>query len=255
MMSKMNQFDEKLKQAVDIILKSKHAVVYTGAGISVESGIPPFRGDDGLWNKYDPKYIDLDYFFANPYKSWIVIKEIFYDFFGDAKPNAAHFGLAEMEKMGLVKAIITQNIDNLHTDAGSKEVYEFHGNSRELVCLKDNSRYNVSDIDLNELPPMCEKCGEVLKPDFIFFGEQIPEIAYRKSFDSARNCDVIIVVGSTGEVVPAAYVPQLAKQNGAYVIEINPKKSYFTDSITNLFLQGKASEVINKMSNQLKINT
>src|SRR6056297_592780 len=111
MLNKMNRMDEKIKQAVDIITKSKHAIVYTGAGISVESGIPPFRGDDGLWNKYDPKYLDLDYFFNNPYKSWIVIKEIFYNFFGNASPNAAHIGLAEMEKMGLVKAIVTQNID------------------------------------------------------------------------------------------------------------------------------------------------
>lgn len=250
----MNGLTEKIKQAVEIITKSKHAIAYTGAGISVESGIPPFRGKEGLWNKYDPKYLDLDYFLANPYKSWIVIKEIFYNFFDNAKPNAAHIGLAEMEKMSLIKAIVTQNIDNLHTDAGSKEVYEFHGNSRELVCLKDEIRYKVSDVNLDELPPKCEKCGEVLKPDFIFFGEQIPEIAHRKSFEAASICDIVIVVGSTGEVVPAAYVPQIAKQNGAFIIEINPEKSYFTDSITDLFIKGKASEVIQKVSHQLKQN-
>lgn len=250
----MNGLTEKIQQAVNIITKSKYAIAYTGAGISVESGIPPFRGKEGLWNKYDPKYLDLDYFLANSYKSWIVIKEIFYNFFGSAKPNAAHIGLAEMEKMGLIKAIVTQNIDNLHTDAGSKEVYEFHGNSRALICLNDGSRYKISEMDLDNLPPKCTNCGEVLKPDFIFFGEQIPEIAHRKSFEAAKNCDIVIVVGSTGEVVPAAYVPQIAKQNGAFIIEINPEKSYFTDSITDLFIKGKASEVIKAISHQLKKN-
>ncbi|MFO7828536.1 MAG: NAD-dependent deacylase [Bacteroidales bacterium] len=248
----MNHLTEKIEQAVDVLTKSKHAIAYTGAGISVESGIPPFRGKDGLWNKYDPKYLDLDYFLSNPYKSWIVIKEIFYNFFGNAKPNAAHIGLAEMEKMGIIKAVVTQNIDNLHTEAGSQEVYEFHGNSRELVCLDDHSRYKVSDVSLENLPPKCKVCGNFLKPDFIFFGEQIPEDAHRKSFEASRVCDVVIIVGSTGEVVPAALVPQFAKQNGAFIIEINPEKSYFTDSITDLFIKGKASDVIEKISNQIK---
>ncbi|MEE4197274.1 MAG: Sir2 family NAD-dependent protein deacetylase [Bacteroidales bacterium] len=254
MQKKKSNLELKIDQAVKVISTAREAIAYTGAGISVESGIPPFRGEDGLWNKYDPKYLDLDYFLDNPYKSWIIIKQIFYDFFGRALPNAAHTGLSELERLGLLKAVITQNIDNLHTDAGSKEVYEFHGNSRELVCLKDHSRYQVAAASLEELPPRCELCGEPLKPDFIFFGEQIPETAYRKSFERAKTCDVVLIVGSTGEVVPAAYVPQVAKQNGAYIIEINPKKSYFTDSITDLYLEGKASLVIQEICNQLKTN-
>src|SRR6056297_1553429 len=113
---------DNLEEAVDLILNSKHTTGYTGAGVSVESGIPPFRGKDGLWNKYDPGILDLDYFYSNPLDSWQVIKEIFYEFFGSAKPNNAHYALAELEKLDLVKAVITQNIDNLHQEAGSKTV-------------------------------------------------------------------------------------------------------------------------------------
>jgi len=123
-----------IEKAAKIIKSAKHVTAFTGAGISVESGIPPFRGDGGIWGKYDPKILDLPYFLANPLDSWIVIKEIFYEFFGKAKPNNAHKMLAEMESLGWLKAIITQNIDNLHQEAGSKNVIEFHGNSKILVC-------------------------------------------------------------------------------------------------------------------------
>lgn len=242
----------KIKEAVKYITHANHAIAFTGAGISVESGIPSFRGEKGLWNKYDPKYLDISYFYSNPIESWEVIKEIFYDFFNSAKPNKAHIGLAKLEEMGFLKSVITQNIDNLHTEAGNKVVYEFHGNSKELVCLTDGEKYSVSDIDFNDMPPRCKKCGEILKPDFIFFGEPIPELAHKKSFQEAEYCDVVIVVGSTGEVFPAASVPKYAKQLGAYIIEINPKKSYFTDSITDLFIQGKASEVFTEIMGKIK---
>ena len=115
--------ENNLEKAIDLIVNSKYTVAFTGAGISVESGIPPFRGETGLWSKYDPNVLDLNNFNVNPIEAWKVIKEIFYDFFGEAKPNPAHFALADLEKSGLLKAIITQNIDNLHYEAGSKEVY------------------------------------------------------------------------------------------------------------------------------------
>jgi NAD-dependent deacetylase len=235
--------NEKIKYTTEILLKSDITIAYTGAGISVESGIPPFRGDNGLWNKYDPNVLDLDQFHSYPHESWKVIKEIFYDFFGNAKPNAAHYGLAELEKLGLLHAVVTQNIDNLHTDAGSKEVYEFHGNSRMLVCTACLKHFVASE-KMNEDIPVCDQCGKVLKPDFIFFGEMIPEIAYRKSVEAARKAKVVIIVGSTGEVYPAAKIPVIARQNGAKIIEINPEESLFTNQITDVFLQGKASEVI-----------
>jgi len=227
-----------------MLKKSKSTIAFTGAGISVESGIPPFRGENGLWNKYDPRVLELDYFYANPEKCWYYIREIFYDFFGKAKPNEAHLTLARMENNGYLHAVVTQNIDNLHQLAGSKEVYEFHGNSSRLVCTRCQTHYGVGDVDLNVLPPRCLHDNAVLKPDFIFFGEGIPSDAYEKSFEAARRCDVCLIIGSTGEVAPASYVPHTAKQHGAYVIEINPEKSLFTNTITDLHLKGKASQML-----------
>jgi NAD-dependent deacetylase len=238
--------DDALNKAIKLIKESEYTVAFTGAGISVESGIPPFRGETGLWSSYNPEILELSYFYQYPKESWTVIKEIFYDFFGKAKPNKAHLALAELEKLNLLKAIVTQNIDNLHFDAGSKEVYEFHGNSRMLVC-SNNHKFEASSINLDELPPKCSNCNELLKPDFIFFGEGIPELAYRKSFEAAEKADVVIVIGSTGEVYPASSMPKQAKANGATIIEINPEKTLFSESITDVFLQGKASVIMEKI--------
>ena len=181
-----------LEKATELISNAKHITAFTGAGISVESGIPPFRGENGLWSKFDPILLDLDYFHKNPLESWKFIKEIFYDFFGEAKPNSAHIALAEMERTGLLNSIITQNIDNLHQQAGSKTVWEFHGTSKYLICEKCGADYLAEEIDLSTLPPRCEKCGAVLKPDFIFFGESIPEIAMKKSIEEAEKADLSI---------------------------------------------------------------
>jgi len=243
---------ERLRKAAKWIVHSRHNTGFTGAGISVESGIPPFRGENGLWNTYDPGVLDLSYFYDHPEDAWAVIKEIFYDFFGKAEPNAAHFKMAELEKMGLMECVITQNIDNLHQEAGSEEVYEFHGNSRNLVCQKCDRRYPASEALLQGIPPRCKVCNSVLKPDFIFFGEMIPQQAYHKSVEEAKNSEIFLVVGSTGEVVPASLIPQMAKENGVRVIEINPNISYFTHSVTDLFLQGKATEVMNALVDEIK---
>jgi NAD-dependent deacetylase len=244
--------EHKLKEAAGLILNSNHNTGFTGAGVSVESGIPPFRGENGLWNKYDPGILDLDYFYSHPDKAWPVIKEIFYEFFGNAKPNEAHIALAELENMDLLNGVITQNIDNLHHEAGSHTVYEFHGNSRHLVCQKCNKSYEVNEDFLASLPPRCKKCGSVLKPDFIFFGEMIPQYAYQKSIEEAKKADVFIVIGTTGEVVPASLIPQMAKENGVKIIEVNPNPSYFTHSLTDVFLQGKATEVMSALLKEVK---
>ena len=237
---------EDIEKAINLIVNSKYTFAFTGAGISVESGIPPFRGENGLWSKYDPNILDINNFHLNPAESWKVIKEIFYDFFGEAKPNKAHYVLADLEKLQLLKSVVTQNIDNLHTVAGSNKVYEFHGNSRMLVCPGCSKKYVASE-KINEIVPMCDYCNQVLKPDFIFFGEGIPEDAYRKSVEAAGRAEVVIVIGSTGEVYPAANIPQYAKQNGAKIIEINPEKSLFTRTITDVFLKGKASVIMNEL--------
>ena len=244
--------ETKINEAIELIKNSKCTTAFTGAGISVESGIPPFRGEGGLWNKYDPIVLDLNYFYNNPKESWTVIKEIFYDFFGTAKYNRAHEVLAEMEKQNYLSSIITQNIDNLHQEAGSKIVHEFHGNSKTLICTSCKKKYHVKDEIFKKLPPKCKDCGHLLKPDFIFFGEGIPQIAYQKSIEAAQNSDVFIVIGSTGEVMPASQMPFIAKQNGAKIVEINPNTSNYTSQITDIFLQGKAGEVLDRVMKGLK---
>nr|WP_319509380.1 NAD-dependent protein deacylase [uncultured Draconibacterium sp.] len=236
-----------LEEAGKIIQNSNFTIAFTGAGISVESGIPPFRGEHGLWNKYDPQVLDLGYFLNNSERSWLYIREIFYDFFAEAKPNQAHRVLANLESNKLLNAVVTQNIDNLHYEAGSKTVYEFHGNSKKLKCLKCGQIYDAKDIDFENIPPKCVHDGEVLKPDFIFFGEGIPHDAYADSFAAAEKAEVCIIVGSTGEVTPASYVPRTAKQAGATIIEINPDETIFTSSITDIHLKGKAAETLNKL--------
>ncbi len=245
--------ENKLSEATELIKSSKFTIAFTGAGISVESGIPPFRGSNGLWSKYDPIVLDINYFFSNTSEAWKVIRELFYDFFGKAQPNPAHIGLAQLEKKGIIKAIITQNIDNLHQEAGSKTVYEFHGTASTMVCTKCGAKYHSSEINLKDLPPKCEKCSAVLKPDFIFFGEGIPEEANRLSFQAAEKADVFIVIGTTGEVMPASMLPATAKRNGAKIIEINTEPSHFTHQITDIFLQGKAGEIMTKLVKRISL--
>ncbi|WP_153638935.1 NAD-dependent deacylase [Prolixibacter sp. NT017] len=233
-----------LDKAARLIRESGYTVAFTGAGISVESGIPPFRGKNGLWSRYDPKVLDLDYFYSNPHDSWVKIKEIFYDFFGKAQPNPGHIALAGLEQKGWLESVITQNIDNLHQEAGSKTVWEFHGNSQWVVCPRCGARHFATEIDMSELPPRCHEDGSVLKPDFIFFGEGIPREAYDQSFAAARKAEVMLVIGTTGEVMPASMVPYEAARSGATIIEINPETTPFTNQITHIFLEGKAGEVL-----------
>jgi len=247
----MTNLADSLIKTADILKQSNNTFAFTGAGISVESGIPPFRGEHGLWNKYNPQVLDLGYFLNNPERSWIYIREIFYDFFANAKPNDAHRILAKMESSKLLNAVVTQNIDNLHYQAGSETVFEFHGNSKKLKCLKCGHVYDARDIDFDNIPPKCINDGEVLKPDFIFFGEGIPPDAYADSFAAAEKAEVCIIVGSTGEVTPASYVPRTAKQAGATIIEINPEETIFTSAITDIHLKGKATEVLNQLGQLL----
>jgi len=233
-----------IKEAAKLIRNAKNIVAFTGAGISVESGIPSFRGEDGLWHRYDPKCLDISYFNRHPKEAWIVIEEIFYHFFGQAKPNAAHYALARLEKEMNLKAVITQNIDNLHQAAGSKTVYEFHGSSENLVCQNCYTTIHSSKVNLKDLPPLCPKCKRVLKPNFVFFGEAIPRDAFEKSFAAIRKADVVLVIGSTCEVMPASMIPKEAKDHGAKIIEINPERSSITNSITDVYLKGKAGEIM-----------
>ena len=242
--------NDKIKNAAELIQNSNHTTAFSGAGISVESGIPPFRGENGLWNKYNPSVLDLSRFYDNPTESWKIIKEIFYDFFGNVEPNKAHTVLAKMEKHNLVHSVITQNIDYLHQKAGSKAVWEFHGTSQELICISCGKKYPVADTDLSTLPPKCN-CGGILKPNFIFFGEGIPPDAYAKSMEDAKHADVFIVIGTTGEIMPASFIPEEAKANGVKIIEVNTRPSNFTNRITDIYLEGKATEIFAELEKHL----
>ena len=233
-----------------IINDSKYLVVFTGAGISVESGIPPFTGNSGLWTKYDPKFIELSYFYSHPLDSWKEIKKIFYDYMlNKSKPNLAHLTIGKWEKEGLVKAIITQNIDNLHQAGGGKNVIEFHGTTKTLICTKCNHIYYDNEIVLKELPPKCTKCGGILKPNFVFYGEGINQETYHNAIQTINHADVILIIGTSGQVMPANQLPFSQKYSNpnTIIIEVNPTKSSFTDTITDYYFDTTAVNFFKKL--------
>lgn len=248
--AKNSNLEKSIKEAADAIRRASYCTAFTGAGISVESGVPPFRGENGLWNTYDPSILELGYFHRNPEKSWPVIKEIFYNYFPKARPNPGHELLADMEEKGILKAVITQNIDDLHYRAGSRNVIEFHGNSRHLVCTSCGKKVDVSEEIIADVPPRCE-CGGIYKPDFIFFGESIPGDALRESEEAADKSDCMILIGTTGEVYPAAMIPQIASRKGARIIEINPEPSNYTGDITDIYIPAKAGEAGERLGKAL----
>jgi NAD-dependent deacetylase len=242
--------DKDLLQAVEWIREAKYLSAFTGAGVSVESNIPPFRGENGLWATYDPELFDISYFRAYPAKSWTLLKKLFYDTFRDAEPNEAHRVLARLERRGMLKALVTQNIDNLHHLAGSGNVIEYHGSVRELVCISCKKRRGAEPALLESLPPKCE-CGGVLKPDIVFFGEEIPIHALLNVEKTIEKTDVMLVVGTTGEVYPAAFVPIEAKRRGARIIEVNVTPSSLSQDVSDILLRGKATEVMARIEAML----
>jgi NAD-dependent deacetylase len=238
---------DKVLRAAELLRSSSHTTAFTGAGVSVESGIPTFRGKGGLWEKINPVFLDTRYFGEHPGQSWKLIKSLFYDSFGKAEPNQAHQALAALEGEKLLDAIVTQNIDDLHRRAGSRVVIEFHGTLRVLVCTACGKRYDASEELLSVLPPRCMDCANVLKPDFVFFGEPIPEPARTRSFHEAEIADVFLLIGTTGEIQPASMIPVVADKNDATIIEINIAKSNYTGTITDVFLEGRATEVMTRL--------
>lgn len=226
-------------------------MAFTGAGVSVESGIPPFRGPGGLWSRYDPSVLDIGFYRSDPGAAWRAIKALFYDFFGQAKPNRAHLILADWERRGLVRSVVTQNIDGLHQAAGSRSVVEFHGSLSHLKCERCGSRKPAADFDLSTLPPACPRCGSPPRPDFVFFGEPIPEAASQRAFGEAEKADLVLVIGTTGEVMPASMIPRVAAERGAFVIEINPGASGFPPAVVDLSLHAGASEAMEQLEREL----
>jgi NAD-dependent deacetylase len=237
--------------AAESIKGSAMTIAVTGAGISAESGIPTFRGTDGIWTKYPPEeYATIDAYNANPDKVWKFWIELAHSL-RDCRPNPGHQALAELEAMGLIHAVITQNIDNLHEEAGSKRVIEYHGNAHWLVCPRCKHRDPLDLEQHGDSPPYCF-CGTLMKPDVVMFGEMIPSIALVEAARLAENATVVLVVGTSAQVYPAARLPVLAHHNGAYIIECNIEETDFTGSVTHAFLQGPAGETLPKLVEEIK---
>ena len=243
------QFMKELyKKAAAIIKNSKNLIALTGAGHSVESGIPDFRSPGGLWDTFDPEeYAHINSFKRNPEKIWDMIFAL-RDITDNAKYNAAHKALALLEEKGYLKAVITQNIDNLHQQAGSKNVIEFHGNATRYECVKCGSEFSTDEISIKgKKPPRCGKCDFILKPGFVFFGEMIPPMALSESQRLAGSADAILVIGTSAVVYPAASIPYMAKRNGAKIIELNIEKTGLTSSITDVFIVGLVGTTLPKL--------
>lgn len=237
----------KIQEAAELIRNGDYGVAFTGAGISVDSGIPPFRGENGLWNTVDPIYFEIEFFKKKPLQSWYKIKEVFYEKLMDAQPNNAHKVLFKMAERGFIKSIITQNIDHLHQMAGSKTVHELHGTYKQLVCLDCSTEYSYNVVDLNFLPPTCLVCNGNLKPNMVFFNEILPKGTVQQSFEDAEKADVFLIIGTNADVYPANTIPPLAKEKGAKIIEINISETRFTNTITDIFLQGEASKIMSSL--------
>jgi len=243
--------EELISRAARDIIKSKKVVALTGAGMSVESGVAPFRGKGGLWEKYNPEeYAYIDVIRNNPAKSWILLSAM-QEEITEAKPNPGHTGLAELERLGYLSSIITQNVDGLHHEAGSKNIIEFHGNHRWVVCMECGKRVKCTEISLKTLPPRCE-CGGAFRPDVVFFGEAIPHEALTKSNQEARSCDVMLVIGTSAVIQPAASMPAIAKSSGATIIEINTEETELTGYTSDYLVKGASGEILPKIVGKIK---
>lgn len=235
----------EIEKAAAIMQKSKNVIALTGAGISVESGIPDFRSAGGLWEKYDPAvYASIDTFVKKPAMVWNMIFDMI-DVITAATPNAGHKALAELEREGYLKAVITQNIDNLHQRAGSSRVVEFHGNAAFLECIKCGKKISGSEFNLSaKVPPECPVCKRILKPSIVFFGEVIPRTAMSETRQLSDAADAVLVIGTSAVVYPAAAIPINAKRNGAFVIEFNVEPTALTPAVTDIFISGPAGETL-----------
>jgi NAD-dependent deacetylase len=248
---------QQIQTVAEWLKSAKYAVAFTGAGISTPSGIPDFRSaDSGLWEKIDPIAVASIFGFRqNP--------RAFYDWVRpltqttiQASPNLAHLALAQLEQRGFLKSVITQNIDMLHTRAGSKTVYELHGHMREMTCIRCFTVYSaehfLGDFLENDHIPTCTACGGVLKPNVILFGEQLPYKELQNAQADARQCDMMIVIGSSLEVEPASSLPKLAQMRGAKIVIINLQPTFF-DKSADMVIHEDVAEVLPAIVAQLDL--
>jgi len=233
------------RQAAERIVSSRFLVALTGAGVSADSGIPTFRGPGGLWNQHRPEELATPYAFVhNPRLVWEWYRWRMQRI-AAAEPNPAHKALANLEQMGLLKALITQNVDGLHQRAGSQHVVELHGNIWRARCIKCAQRIEL-DGPPDEIPPRCSECEGLLRPDVVWFGEPLPREEWERAVEAVVRCDVLLVVGTSGVVAPANLLPVLAKEHGAFLIEVNIQETAITP-YADVLLKGRASEVFRKL--------
>ncbi len=214
-----------IRDAAAIIKKSKYVTCLTGAGISVESGIRPFRGPGGIWTERgEPSMDGYQRFLRDPEAYWrrrLEEKSEFGITIMNSEPNPGHYALAQLEEMNVLKYLITQNIDNLHLAAGSKKVLEIHGNGHYLRCVDCSAKWLVDDFMVESIPPRCPHCGGIVKTDSVMFGEPIPAKVLNRCFEEAQRSDCMIVAGTSATVTPAANLPLIVRRNGGALIEVN----------------------------------
>jgi NAD-dependent deacetylase len=239
-----------LERAAAIIARATYVVALTGAGMSVESGIPPFRGPGGLWTKYgEPPMDGYQRFLADPAQAWRErlsprgpIREL-WETLHRAQPNPGHEALAHLESTGILRCLITQNVDNLHRRAGSQELAEIHGNSTLIRCIECSSRFAADEIPLAVLPPRCPRCDGILKNDSVFFGEPIPTDVLDRCLEETARCDCMLVAGTSATVYPAAQFPLDVRQRGGELVEVNPYDTELTP-LTSVSVRGAAAVVL-----------
>jgi NAD-dependent deacetylase len=248
--------NKKISLLAEKISKSDSNVVFTGAGISTESGIPDYRSKGGIWDKFRPVYFDE---FMSSKKArveyWRRKAELYHDLV-NAKPNPAHMSLVRLHEMGLLEAVITQNIDGLHQESGlpDEKVVELHGNTRRVRCLSCGKKIAIHEVqkrvESGDLAPECE-CGGYLKSDTVSFGQALPEDEVQRAQELSQNCDFFLVVGSTLLVQPAALMPYYAKQGGAFLAIINLSETPY-DEVCDVLIRGKAGEVLTQIVHEVK---
>ncbi len=243
----MIQIDDKL---IDALKESESIVFFTGAGISSESGIATFRGKEGLWNKFRPEELaSFDAFIKNPELVWEWYnyrKKIVHD----AKPNPAHLTIAEMQNHFKDVTVVTQNVDNLHRRAGSKKIYELHGNIERNFCI-DCKKFHNEELDFTTGVPKCE-CGGLIRPDVVWFGEYLPEDQFLGGEKAAIKSDIFFVIGTSAIVYPAAGLVYTAKASGAIIVEINIEETPLTSSAQYSFFS-KAGEILPRIFEEYKL--
>ncbi|MDT7869775.1 MAG: NAD-dependent protein deacetylase [Thermoproteus sp.] len=243
---------DKVFQVADLLNRANCAVALTGAGISTASGIPDFRGPQGIWRKVDPSKFEISHLYRNPDEVWRLFVSIFAPKETIA-PNPAHKALAQLESMGKLCAVITQNVDGLHQAAGSARVVELHGSLRYAVCTKCGMKYTLGEVlsTYNGSAPRCKVCGGVLKPDVVFFGEPLPQEALNEAVLLSELSEVFMVIGSSLAVAPANRLPLIAKRHGAKIVIINSGPTEM-DEIADVVIEGRAEEVLPRIVEALR---